>query len=165
MTDLPYPSGLKGEIRANIPKMLLSRYKSQSITKNCIKMKTKLFNVLCTGMVIVLISCEEKAIDSPEITVFSPKLHEVIDDNDSIRIEAVIKPAHAKITDYSIIVKDKYEKVLFSTQKKCNEPGDVKIKESFFYDINKITNVFLDIAAWKDNEELVRERVPFVLND
>ncbi|MHA4741634.1 hypothetical protein [Dyadobacter sp. MSC1_007] len=128
-------------------------------------MKTNLFLALATGLSIALLGCDEKKVDSPEITVFSPKSHQVLDDNDSIRIEAVIKPAHAKVTDYSLIVKDKYEKVLFSTQKKSNETSEVKIKESFLYDINKTTNVFLDITAWMDNEELARERVPFVLHD
>lgn len=132
-------------------------------------MKTKHFVMLCIGVAMVrsVAGCKEKEIDSPEILVLSPKSHEVIKDEDSVRIEALITPKNRSVTSYAIDVHDKQDKVIFNAQRGCDCKGlsEVKVKQSFLYDINKTSDLFLEIKATLDDGKELREKVAFVLTE
>jgi hypothetical protein len=130
-------------------------------------MKTKLCLALCFAGVVAFAACKEKEVDSKFITINSPKANQVINDKDSVIIEAVIKPEKTTVNRYSVTVKNKHNKVLFTSNKSCDckALSEVKIRESFLYDIDKTSDVFLEINAVFDNNSETREKVPFVLHD
>lgn len=130
-------------------------------------MKTKHFVMLCIGTTIAIAGCKEKEIDSPEISVSSPKSHEVIEDKDSVRIEALITPKNRSVTSYAISVQNKQDKVIYSAQRGCDckDLSEVKVKQSFLYDISKTSDLFLEIKVTLDDGKELREKVAFVLAD
>jgi hypothetical protein len=101
------------------------------------------------------------------ITVNSPKANQVINDKDSVIVEAVIKPEKTTVNRYTVTVKNKHNKVLFTSNKgcECKAMSEVNIRESFLYDIDKTSDVFLEIVAVLDDNSETREKVPFVLHD
>lgn len=130
-------------------------------------MKAKRFVMLWVGAAMAIAGCKEKEIDSPEISVISPKSGEVVEDKDSVRIEAIISPKNKSVISYAITVKTKNDKVIFNAQRGCDCKGlsEVKVKESFVYDINKTSDLFLEIKAMLDDGKELREKVAFVLTE
>lgn len=128
-------------------------------------METKRLFISLACTLAVLTSCKEKVVDSADITVLSPKSHQVIEDKDSVRIEAVIQPQNAFVVSYSITVKNKHDKLLFSAQRGCDckSQSKVNVEASFLYNIDKTSDVFLEIIAVLDDSREIREKVPFVL--
>lgn len=130
-------------------------------------MKAKSCLALCMGASMLVMACKENEVDSKFITVISPKANQVINDKDSVIIEAVIKPEKTSVTSYSVSVKNKHNKALFTSINGCDckSLNEVKIRKSFLYDIDKTSDVFLEInAVLSDNRE-TREKIPFVLKD
>ncbi|WP_353721009.1 hypothetical protein [Dyadobacter sp. 676] len=130
-------------------------------------MKTRRFLTLCFGMAAAMVACKEEKVDSPEITVLAPRSHQVVADKDSVQIEAIFRPKGASVSSYSMTVKTKNNKWLFNTQRscQCDTKDSVKVKTSFYYDINKTSDVFLEIKAMLDDGREIAEKIPFVLTD
>ncbi|ACT96860.1 hypothetical protein [Dyadobacter fermentans] len=130
-------------------------------------MEKKRVVMLCILAAMAIAGCKEKEIDSPEISVLSPKSHEVINDKDSVRIEATITPNDRSVTSYTITVQTKQDKVIFSAQRGCDCKGqsEVIVKQSFMYDVGKTSDVLLEIKAILDDGKELREKVAFVLAD
>lgn len=130
-----------------------------------VNMKTKHFFALCLGAALMLTGCEEKELDSPEIAVLSPKSHEVIEDTDSVRIEAIITPKNTTVTSYYLNVKNKHGKLIFNAQRGCDckSLGQVKLRVAFLYEVEETLDVFLDIEAVLEDGRTIREKIPFVL--
>jgi hypothetical protein len=116
---------------------------------------------------MAIAACKEKEVDSKFITVNSPNANQVINDKDSVIVEAVIKPEKTTVNRYTVTVKNKHNKVLFTSNKgcECKATSEVKIRESFLYDIDKTSDVFLEIVAVLDDNSETREKVPFVLHN
>ncbi len=131
-------------------------------------MKANYLLAICIGVSIAVAACKEKEVDSKFITVSSPKAHQTVYDKDSIIVEAVIKPENnAKVLRYTIAVKNKHDKLLFTQNKSCDCKlmTEVKIREAFKYDIDKTSDVYLEIIAMLDNNSETREKVPFILHE
>lgn len=130
-------------------------------------MNAKNFVALCLGVAIAVAGCKEKEVDSKFITVSSPKLNAVLEDKDSVIIEAVIKPEKTTVISYTVTVKTKNDQTIFSAQRGCDceSLSEVKLREAFLYDINKTSDVFLEIVAVLSDTRETRERVPFLIKD
>ncbi|MCF0070970.1 hypothetical protein LZD49_10840 [Dyadobacter sp. CY261] len=130
-------------------------------------MKTRYCVVIGVAAAFTIAACKEKEVDSKFITVSSPKANQVINDRDSVIIEAVIKPEKTTVNRYTVTVKNKHDKTLFTSNRGCDckSLSEVKLRESFFYDIDKTSDVFLEITAVLDDNSETREKVPFVLQD
>lgn len=130
-------------------------------------MKAKYCLAICVAAAITVAACKEKEVDSKFIAVSSPKANQAISDKDSVIIEAVIKPEKTTVNRYTVTVKNKHNKVLFISNRGCDckSLSEVKIRESFLYDIDKTSDVYVEITAVLDNNSETREKVPFVLQD
>lgn len=130
-------------------------------------MKTKRFFALCFGVAAAVTACKEKEVDSPDITVLSPKVNEVIADKDSVRIKFVLRPKGASVTSYSATVKTKNDKMIFHEQRGCDckSKDQIEASTAFRYDIDKTSDVSLEIKAILDDGRELVERVPFVLKE
>lgn len=132
-------------------------------------MKTKSHWVALAGMLVMTVACKEKLveIDSPYITVTAPKHGQVVNDKDSVRIRATIKPVTGSVKSYSMTVKGKNGKILYSGQRGCDckSKDSVDVRTSFYYDINKTSDVVLEIIAMLEDGSEIVEKVPFVLAD
>lgn len=130
-------------------------------------MKSKYCLTLCIGVAIAVAACKEKEVDSKFITVSSPTPHQRINDKDSVVIEAIIKPQNTTVISYSVSVKTKNDKILFTTNRSCDCKlvKEVKMRESFLYDIDQTSDVFLEIVAVMADNSETREKVPFILQN
>ncbi|OJV15463.1 MAG: hypothetical protein BGO21_31220 [Dyadobacter sp. 50-39] len=110
-------------------------------------------------------ACKEKEVDAPEITVLSPKSHQVIKDKDSVRIEATVKPSNTWVTSYTLTVKNKHNKLIFNAQRGCDCKSltQVEIKQSFLYEVDKTSDLLLEIEALLGDGRKIREQIPFVI--
>lgn len=128
-------------------------------------MKTNYHLIALTSLLAMSASCKEKEVVSSDIMVVSPKPHQVIEDKDSVQIEAIFKPKGASITGYSMTVKDKQDKLVFNKQASCDckSRDRVEIKTAFFHDIDKTSDLFLEIKAVLDDGREIGEKIPFVL--
>ncbi|MET7253495.1 hypothetical protein ACWKW6_00385 [Dyadobacter jiangsuensis] len=128
-------------------------------------MKTNYHLIAMVGILVLTTSCKDKEAVSPDITVLSPKPHQVIEDKDSVEIKAVFKPKGASITSYSMTVKDKQDKLLFNDQRSCDckSRDKVEVKASFRHDVDKTSDLFLEIKAVLDDGREIGEKIPFIL--
>lgn len=130
-------------------------------------MKTKYLISICVGITAAVMACKEKEIDSEFITVSSPGVHQVINDKDSVTIDAVIKPKNAFVASFSLTVTNKHNKTLYSSQNGCDckSLSEVIVHKSFLYDVETSTDAYLLITAVLDNGQELRKKIPFVLQD
>ncbi len=134
-------------------------------------MKTKqLFTPLACTLAFI-VSCEEKEKkyeDSPLITVNSPLRNQVINDADTVRVQAVIENKEASpIKSVSVWLLDNEKKYIYHKEWPCDCKGEklVTIQTKFLYDIHKSSDLVLHLDATLENGTSLREEIPFRLLD
>lgn len=136
-----------------------------------VNMKTKqlLMPLACTLAFIA--SCEEKERkyeDSPLITVNSPLRNQVIEDTDSVKVQAVIENKNASpVKSFSVWVLNNEKSYIYQKEWPCNCKGEklVTVQTKFKYDINKTSDLLLHVDAMLENGTSLREEIPFRLLD
>ncbi|CAG5070650.1 hypothetical protein DYBT9623_03195 [Dyadobacter sp. CECT 9623] len=114
--------------------------------------------------------CRDKTVwieDSPFITVTSPTQNQAMEDNDSIRVEALIQPKSAPIVSYHIVMMGEEKEVIlnYKTICDCKDKSTVAIDTAFTYDIKKTSNVLLHVSAELEDRTHIRDETRFKLVD
>nr|WP_295927992.1 hypothetical protein [uncultured Dyadobacter sp.] len=136
-------------------------------------MKTKYLAALLisvAGTMSLFSACKEKERvyeDSPLITVHSPTRKQIIEDTDSVRIQAVIENKNASLKNVSVWLMDNNKQYIYNQQWPCDCKDEkiVVISTSFLHDIAKTSDLIINIHAEFNNGETVREEAPFRLID
>lgn len=134
-------------------------------------MKTKQLFMPLACILVSMASCEDKEKkyeDSPLITVNSPLRNQVIEDTDSVKIQATIENKETSpIKSFSIWLLNNDKKFIYQEEWPCNCKGEklVTIQKKFLYDINKTSDLLLHVDATLENGTSLREEIPFRLLD
>ncbi len=132
-------------------------------------MKTKNLVLTFSTAFLLVIGCKDKEVwveDSPYITVTSPTKEQLIQDNDSIRIKAVIEPKSGSITSYHIILLDNDKQSILNNKVMCEKKQiSVSIDTAFTYNINKTSSLLLQVHAQLEDGTYLRDETRFKLVD
>ena len=133
-------------------------------------MKTISFFISLLVIAICCSSCKEKERvyeDSPLIDVKSPTKNQAIEDTDSVRVQAVIENKNGSLKNISVWLIDSNKQYIYNEQWPCDCQKEkvVVVNTAFLHDINKTSDLILNVHAEFDKEGLVREEVPFRLLD
>jgi hypothetical protein len=115
-------------------------------------------------------ACEDKEIpraDSSYITVTSPTWKQEINDNEEVKVKAVIKPKDKSVVSYHIWLVDHEKKEIYNKKTDCDCKGkeEVQLDASFKYDISKTSDLLLHIDAELSDASQIKEEIPFKLID
>lgn len=134
-------------------------------------MKTKQLFMPLACMLVSMASCEEKEKkyeDSPLITVNSPLRNQVIEDTDSVKVQAVIENKEASpVKSFAVWLLDNEKKYIYHEEWPCDCKGEklVTVQTKFLYNISKSSDLLLHVDATLENGTSLREEVPFRLLD
>jgi hypothetical protein len=120
------------------------------------------------GMVGLLTACKEKEqLDSPFITITSPTINQLVEDSDSIRVEALIEPKNTSVLHYNLSVRSKKDRLIYESQSSCDckTSPTVKVEKSFVYNVKETSELTLEIQARLADGSDIRETRPFRLVD
>jgi len=134
-------------------------------------MKRTLSLIPLACILVSMASCKEKGKkyeDSPLITVNSPLRNQVIEDKDSVKVQAVIENKEvSSIKSFSVWVLDNENKYIYHEEWPCDCKGEklVTVQTKFLYDIIKSSDLLLHVDATLENGTSLREEIPFRLLD
>jgi hypothetical protein len=133
-------------------------------------MKTNPSFLALSAFALLLSSCEEQERmyeDSSQITVNLPTRKQAIEDQDSVIIKAVIEPVNSSVVSYQIWLIDNNKNWIYNKQQSCDCKGvsAVNIEGAFLYDIDKTSDLILNVHAKLENGTHIREEIPFRLVD
>ena len=133
-------------------------------------MKTNKLMITLFALVLLVASCKDKEIhtqDSPYITVTSPTKNQVVQDNDSIRVEALIQPETGSVISYQVNLLSKKKHIIYESREHCNckDIKNISISKAFMYDTNKTSDMLLQVQAELKDGTYIREEIPIKLVD
>ena len=133
-------------------------------------MKTNKLMITLFASVAMVASCKDKEIDyedSPYITVASPTKNQAVQDNDSIRVEALIQPKTSSVVSYQVNLLTKKKHIVHESREPCDCKNikNISISKAFMYDISKTSDMLLQLQAELEDGTLIREDVPIKLID
>ncbi|WP_157488320.1 hypothetical protein [Dyadobacter crusticola] len=131
-------------------------------------MKTNKLMLTLSAAILLIAGCKDKEVwveDSPYITVSSPTKDQVLQDGDSIRINAVIEPKSVLITYYHIILLDQKHSILNSKVICKKDESKVEIDTAFTYNIKKTSDLLLQVHAQLADGNYIRDETRFKLVD
>ena len=133
-------------------------------------MKANKFVVVAGLLAFQLTGCRDKEVytfDSPFITITSPAKNQSFQDRDSVTVKAFIEPQKVPVEHYFLILLDNEKKVILNEKVDCDCHGKTRIdlERTFLYDINKTSDLLLQLVAHLEDGTDLREEVRFKLVD
>ncbi|KQS24684.1 hypothetical protein [Dyadobacter sp. Leaf189] len=133
-------------------------------------MKAKKLMLALSASILLVAGCKDNEIDAEDsqyITMTSPMKNQEVQDSDSIRVDATIKPNSGAVASYQVYLLDKKGKRMHETKIMCGcaDKGNVAIDLAFMYDVKKTSDMYIQVQAELEDGTRIHEEMPFRLVD